>query len=63
MLLDDKGRVVHSWDASQFTVGEDGLSLELVTAVKVKGKAPWTLTLTVTDQAGETASAQAVITR
>lgn len=61
-LVDANGRTVHSWSLSDFTAGSDGLSLELVTGVKVQGRSPWTLTLTATDQAGESASAQATIT-
>ncbi|HLF89685.1 MAG TPA: S8 family serine peptidase, partial [Anaerolineales bacterium] len=38
VLVDDKGRVVQSWTFNQFSAKADGLSFELVTAMKVQGK-------------------------
>ncbi len=62
-LVDGNGRLIHSWSLANFTAGDDALSYELVTAIKVQGRSPWTLTFTVTDQAGETATATATVTR
>ncbi len=63
VLVDAKGRVVQYWTFAQFSPEAAGLSYELVTATKAQGRSPWTLTLIVTDQAGETATASAVITK
>ena len=63
VLTDDKGRVLNRWTLDDFNPKEDGLTWELEQGYKVSGRSPWTLTLTVVDSAGETATISLVIER
>lgn len=61
-LSDSKGRLLKHWTLSDFSQ-LDELSWYLETSYRVSGKAPWTLTLSVTDSAGQTATASETIQR
>jgi serine protease AprX len=61
-LSDSKGRLLKRWSLSDFSQ-LDELSWSLETSYRVSGKAPWTLTLTVTDSAAQTATATQTIQR
>ncbi len=62
VLTDSKGRVLKQWTLADFTqTAPDTLSLS--TAYKVSGKAPWTLSLTATDSAGQAGTTSVAITR
>jgi hypothetical protein len=63
VLTDDKGRELNRWTLDDFTAGEDGLTWALEQGYKVSGKSPWTLTLTVVDSAGESATTSLVIVK
>jgi serine protease AprX len=59
-LTDAKNRTLKRWSLSDFSQLDDW-TRSLETAYRVSGKAPWTLTLSVTDRAGQTASTSVVI--
>jgi hypothetical protein len=61
-LSDSKGRLLKRWTLSNFSQLDD-LSWYLETSYRVSGKAPWTLTLSVTDSASQTATASQTIQR
>lgn len=61
LLRDAKGRVLKRWSIAEFTKIDDAWSLE--TGYKVSGKAPWTVTLTATDSAGQSDTAEVVVNR
>jgi serine protease AprX len=61
-LTDSKGRTLKRWTLSDFSQVDD-LTEYLETTYRVSGKAPWILGLSVTDSAGQTAIASAVIQR
>lgn len=60
LLTDSKGRLLKRWTMSDFSQLDD-LSLFLETSYRVSGKAPWTLTLSVTDSAGQTVTTSETI--
>ena len=61
-LSDSKGRSLKRWTMSDFSQ-LDELTSSLETSYRVSGKAPWTLTLSVTDSAGHTATTSETISR
>jgi hypothetical protein len=61
-LSDSKGRLLKRWTLSDFSQ-LDELSWYLETSYRVSGKAPWTLTLSVTDSAGQSETTSATIER
>lgn len=61
-LSDSKGRSLKRWTISDFSQLDD-LTLALETSYRVSGKAPWTLTLSVTDSAGQTVTTSKTINR
>jgi hypothetical protein len=62
VLTDAKGRQLKRWTQADFT-RLDANTWSFDQGYKVSGKAPWTLTLSATDSAGNTATASAVIQR
>jgi serine protease AprX len=60
VLRDDAGRALKTWGLADFTA-VDGHSLMLEAPYRVSGKAPWTVTLTVSDDDGASASSTATI--
>ena len=62
VLTDSKGRQLKRWTQADFT-RIDANTWSFSQGYKVSGKAPWTLTLSATDTAGNTATASAVIQR
>ena len=61
-LSDSKGRSLKRWTMSDFSQLDDFTS-SLETSYRVSGKAPWTLTLSVTDNAGQTVTTSETINR
>ena len=61
-LTDSKGRTIKRWSLAEFSQLDD-LTWYFETGYRVSGKAPWTLTLTVTDSAGQTSTTSATIHR
>lgn len=61
-LSDSKGRSLKRWTISDFSE-LDELTSVLETSYRVSGKAPWTLTLSVTDSAGQTVTTSETISR
>ncbi len=61
-LRDSKGRTLKRWTISDFSQLDD-LTSSLETSYRVSGKAPWTLSLTVTDSAGQTVTTSETINR
>jgi hypothetical protein len=61
-LSDSKGRSLKRWTLADFSE-LDELTSSLETSYRVSGKAPWTLTLSVTDSAGQTATMSETIQR
>ena len=62
VLSDAKGRPLKRWSLSDFSQLDD-VTRFLETSYRVSGKAPWTLTLSVTDNAGQSATTSATIER
>ncbi len=60
VLADARGRQLKRWSLADFAAG-DANSLTFVRSYRVSGQAPWTVTLTVTDNASQTVTAAAVI--
>ena len=61
-LSDSKGRLLKRWTISDFSQ-LDTVTWALETSYRVSGKAPWTLSLSVTDSAGQTATTSETINR
>ena len=61
-LSDSKGRSLKRWTLTDFSELDEFTS-SLETSYRVSGKAPWTLTLSVTDSAGQTATTSETIQR
>lgn len=62
VLSDAKGRVLKTWSKADFTKVDD-YTWQLEWGYRLSGKAPWTLTLTATDSAGQSATAKVVVNR
>ncbi len=61
-LADSKGRVLKTWSRSDFSQSDDWTWV-FEAAYRVSGKAPWTLTLTVIDSAGQSATNSVIVNR
>jgi IS4 transposase len=61
-LKDGKGRTLKQWSLSDFSKADDS-SWAFESSYRVSGKEPWTLTLVVTDRAGQSATQSVTITR
>ena len=61
-LTDSKDRTIKKWSLTDFTQ-LNGVTWAFETGYRVSGKAPWTLTLTVSDSTGQTSTMSATIQR